>query len=331
MSPKLVFDPETQIPLLTGKKVFVTGGTAGIGAETVRALAKRKPAAVYFTGRSESSAEKLMEKIRKDGCDTPLHFIKLELSSLASVKDGAKKFLDIQKDSPGGGRLDILICNAGIMNIPASTSVDGYELEWATNHMGHALLIQLFLPLLRSTVSRPPIPGTESDVRIIILSSLAAAMTFGPMATFETRKEPNIATGFMSQKQNYMYSKLANLYYANELARREAGNGILTVTVHPGVVGTGLVENQGFLSRMVIKVTNPTLLTPEQGAWSQLWCVGTPRANGDGEQGVVNGKVYEPVGKVLAALTKGKYCKDADAAKKLYEWTDKELEGWLKD
>ena len=124
--------------------------------------------------------------------------------------------------------------------------------------------------------------------------------------------------GVGGEWRRYAQSKLANILYAAELARRHPN--ITSVSIHPGVVATGLVGNLSFLNKALVYVTNiGKVQVPANGAWNQLWAA-TAKA-GD----IVNGAYYEPVA-VLGKLTKN--AKDEKLAGKLWEWTDKELEGY---
>ena len=118
----------------------------------------------------------------------------------------------------------------------------------------------------------------------------------------------------------YGQSKLANILYARELARRYPS--ITSVSVHPGVVGTGLVENLGWAKRTFVYVTNLwKLMKPEEGAYNQLWASTTPKGN------LKNGQLYEPVGILSSKLDK--VSKDDSLAKQLWEWTDKALTDYV--
>ncbi|KAH8199883.1 hypothetical protein TruAng_005939 [Truncatella angustata] len=159
MSGYTDFNPEKDIPSLTGKVVVVTGGTAGIGRATVLALAKRQPAHLYFTGRNTRSAQSVIDGAKESSPGVEITFVKLDMNSLAAVKEACTQFTH--------DRLDILMCNAGIMQQPPGVSVNGYERHFATNHLAHAMLIQQLLPTMLKTAK---LPG--SDVRLIMTTSL---------------------------------------------------------------------------------------------------------------------------------------------------------------
>jgi len=302
------FNPEKDIPDLAGKVILVTGGTTGIGAETVIALAKHNPTKIYFTGRNESSAKSVISSIQETTPTAPVEFLPCDLSSLTSVQDAAKKILATES------RLDILICNAGIMAVPPSQTKEGYEIQFGTNHVGHALLIKLLLPLLDKTQQ-----DGDKDVRIVILTSQGYGLHPKGGILFSRLKTPLDDLGVIGGWTRYGQSKLANLLYARELARHYPN--ITATSIHPGVVGTNLVSKQGFWNKALIYASQMgKVKTPAEGAWNQLWA-----ATGKKSDVEVNGGYYEPVG-VLTKLSK--QAASDKLAGELWEWTEKELEGW---
>lgn len=209
------------------------------------------------------------------------------------------------------------MCNAGIMATPPALSVDGYETQFATNHLGHALLIKLLLPCMLETAAAP-----DSDVRIINLSSVAYKATGSSGIELNKLKTKGATYGpFYMQSKFVCYgqSKLANLLYATELAKRYPS--IKSVAVHPGFIMTGIHSTtESFWDRNLIKMIADKWLTPEQGAYNQTWAATTPKSD------LVNGAYYEPVGiKTVPATKQGK---DKVLAEKLWSWTEKELSAW---
>lgn len=206
------------------------------------------------------------------------------------------------------------MCNAGIMAQPPSLTKDGYEVQFGTNHLGHALLIRRCLPLLQRTAEE------SSDARIVILSSLAfRGHPHGGIVFSDLKTVQHFTACALGPWIRYGQSKLANLLYARELARRYPA--ITCVSIHPGVVSTGLVENQTRGNRAFIYVTNiGQLMKPEEGAYNQLWAA-TAR-----KEELVNGGFYEPVG-VLGKLHRA--AGDDALAEKLWEWTEEALGEYL--
>lgn len=238
--------------------------------------------------------------------DIDLTFVECDLASLDSVKAVVQ-----QLALP---RLDVLIGNAGIMAQPPGLTKDGYEVQFGTNHLGHALLIRLLLPVLLRTAEQP-----GADVRILILTSLAfRGHPKGGIVFKDLRTTQDF--GAFGSWMRYGQSKLANILYAAELARRYPN--ITSVSIHPGVVETGLVGNLGLGNKMLVYVANMgKLLKPAEGAYNQLWAATAEK------QKVVNGSFYEPVGVLSGKLDKA--AKSEQLAGELWEWTENELKKYL--
>ena len=196
------------------------------------------------------------------------------------------------------------------MALPPGLTKDGYEVQFGINHLGHALLIKLLLPTILQTAE-----DHDSDVRIIILTSVgfrghpSGGITFKDLRTTQD-------TGVAAPWIRYGQSKLANILYAAELARRYPR--ITSLSVHPGVVKTGLVENLSLANRALIHITNiGRIKTVQEAALNQLWA-----ATGDKAK-IANGGFYEPVG--VPSKKHDKQSKSEELAKQLWEWTEKEL------
>ncbi|CAD6564186.1 MAG: hypothetical protein CYPHOPRED_003209 [Cyphobasidiales sp. Tagirdzhanova-0007] len=298
------FNPTSDIPDLAGKVILVTGGTGGLGKESVLALAKHHPRHITFTGRNAAKAEEVIS-LAQTNSSTTVSFIPCDLASLTSVKAAADTFL-----AKSYGRLDVLMCNAGIIDAAPAVSEDGYEITFATNHLGHALLIRLLLPVLQKT------PGCG---RIVSLTSTAFRSAPKAGIAFEKLNTP-MSSGFAAALINYCQSKLANILYVQELARRYPE--VTSIVVHPGSATTPMVKEMNWGTWLLIRITSPDIfLSPERGAYSQLWAATVPR------DAFSNGGYYEPVGE------KGKetkHMKDAELAKKLFDYTEQELQPYLR-
>ncbi|OTB04035.1 hypothetical protein M426DRAFT_321121 [Hypoxylon sp. CI-4A] len=297
------FDKNT-IPDFNGRVILVTGGTGGIGAEVVVELAKHNPGRIFFTGRNAKSAESTISRAKAAAPNVNITFVTCDLASLASVRDAANKIL-AETD-----RLDLFLANAGIMAKPAGLSADGYELHFATNHLGHALLTKKLLPLLEKTADLP-----NSDVRVIFTTS--TAWRGGDFAWDKLRTTQESA--IMGRWLRYGNSKLANLLYARELAKRHPK--LLSFSVTPGVVGTGLVTDLKLSDRIFVYASQlGKVLTVEQGSYNHLYAVSAPRS------AIKAGAFYEPVGQ-LSKMETDK-TKNPEYGQKLWEWTEKELANW---
>ena len=165
-------------------------GTAGLGTQSVKALAQHDPEHIYFTGRNRQAGETLIDEIKGATPQTNLTFIHMDLSSMAAVKAASRKFIH--------DRLDILMCNAGVMDVPPELSADGFEIHFATNHLGHTMLIRELLPVLLKTAEDP-----ISDVRIVILSSVGWRVKPGGGVTWST----------VTTKQDSIYAAMVRYGY----------------------------------------------------------------------------------------------------------------------
>lgn len=299
--------PERDIPSLQGKVILITGGNIGLGKQSALELAKHDPAEIWIAARNAQTSAAAIKEIQNQAPHVSFKFLELDLSSLASVQKAAQLF------TSSVTRLDILFCNAGVMGRPPGLTTDGYEVQFGTNHLGHACLLELLTPLLLSTAS---LPGPRADVRVVFVSSVAHKFTTSDGINFDLlkTKAENIQTN-----DRYGQSKLANLLYAQEAARRH--KELTIVSIHPGTVKTGLQKsNDGsLLLRVFQSVVVPLVGVPvEEGAKNQLWAATAPK--------VVSGEYYEPIGVPGRASNHGK---DRHLATKLWDWTHEELKRYI--
>ncbi|TKX21456.1 short-chain dehydrogenase-like protein 12 [Elsinoe australis] len=297
------FDPDTDIPDLSGKVILVTGGNTGLGKESIRHFVRHNPKKVFLAARTASKAHAAIEEIKRETPDARIEFLQLDLGDLNAV---AKAAADFKSRSD---RLDILMNNAGIMAVPFALTPQNYDIQFGTNHMGHALLTKLLLPTLLQTAESSP------DVRIINLSSVGhnlAALSGGLIL------DPTRAANAYSFTR-YGTAKLANLLHARALRDRYPQ---LTITsCHPGEINTQLYAPQqnlwkgtwvvGWIWGQFWRV----LGTVEDGVRNQLWC-----AVGEREE-VRKGYYFTPVGRRSAG---GLYT-GREEAERLWEFTEREL------
>lgn len=137
-----------------------TSGTAGLGLQSIQALAKHNPEHIYFTGRNQKAADAVINDIKAENPGVGVTFLEMDFSSLESVRASINQFAH--------DRLDILMCNAGVMAAPPAVSKDGFEIHFAINHLAHAMIIHELLPVLTRTAEMP-----NSDVRVVCLTSEA--------------------------------------------------------------------------------------------------------------------------------------------------------------
>ncbi|KAL6699314.1 NAD(P)-binding protein [Trichoderma pleuroticola] len=302
------FNPETDIPSLSGKVVLVTGGTAGLGKQSIQALAKHDPQHIYFTGRNQKAADDVMNGIKAENSGVGLIFLEMDFSSLESVRASINQFAH--------DRLDILMCNAGVMAVPPAVSKDGFEIHFAINHLAHAIIIHELLPVLTQTAEM-----SDSDVRVVCLTS--EGWKGHPPSGILYDKVRTEKGGMPMWLLRYGQSKFANLVYAAELGRRFPK--IMAVSVHPGVVKTDLVNSLSFADSAFLRVSNfilgTPILTPEEGVLNQLWT-----AAGANRPDLVNGAYYKPVGVMSNGdVNKDKMAVNEEVAHKLWTWTSEIL------
>jgi len=308
------FNPTTDIPDLSGKVIFITGGNVGLGKETILQLSQHNPAHIYLSARNEEKGLAAIKDIESACSETkppPISFIKCDLTSLPSVQRAAREFVGREK------RLDLLILNAGVMAMPPGTTEQGYEIQFGTNHMGHALLTKLLLPTLLETSEKP-----NADVRVISLSSIGH--TGAPLSgiLFDQLKTP-MDSLITSTFVRYGQSKLANILFTKGLQRRYGDKGITAVAIHPGVVDTDLhryTAGWPIFGRIAGLMQHFLYTSVQDGAKGTLWAASAQR--GDGKGMVKGGEYYAPVG---VAGTGTRQSNDSKLAEKLWEWTEKEL------
>jgi NAD(P)-dependent dehydrogenase (short-subunit alcohol dehydrogenase family) len=240
----------------TGKRIVITGANSGIGLVTALELA-RAGAEVVMPARSQAKADEAARHIRAQVPTAQILTGILDLSSLKSVRNFADGL------AADGRPIDVLINNAGVMAIPRrEVSVDGFEMQFATNVLGHFLLTGILLP----SILRAPTP------RVVTVSSSAHALG-GPAPVPDLNSE-------QSYKSAHAYSKtkLENVLFARELQRR-AGARLLSVSCHPGVARTKLMSHEmniglriaSFLSLLVSQ-------SAERGAEPTLYAATSPDA-----------------------------------------------------
>lgn len=253
-----------QIPVQAGKTMMVTGANTGIGYETALSLYEAG-AHVILACRSIENAQQAIARIQQHKGSGSLEAGVLDLSSLASVEVFANSIL--QKHQ----QLHVVINNAGVMIPPASKTVEGFELQFGVNFIGHFALIGRLYPLLNAT------PGA----RVVSVSSLAylrGEIDFDNLRS-ENSYEP---------MREYCQSKLANIIFALELQRRvNAANGhVLAVAAHPGASNTDLSRYMDEVAYAAALERFGTLMDPWQGALPSLYAAVADR--------VIGGALYGP-------------------------------------
>ena len=253
---------------LTGKRVLVTGVSAGLGVETARALAAHG-AQVIGAARNLSKAQAATEQVRAQAASGgSLDLIELDLASLDSVRRCADGLLAASKS------FDLIIANAGVMACPKSKTVDGFETQFGTNHLGHFVLVNRIASLLKA------------GSRLVNLSSA------GHRYADVDLEDPNFEHTPYEEFIAYGRSKTANVLFAVEFDRRHKARGVRATAVHPGGIQTelGRYMTDEVRGRLIasINASQPKGAPPfswksiPQGAATSVWtaCVADAEAIG---------------------------------------------------
>ena len=238
---------------MTGKVCVVTGATSGIGHVTARALAGRG-ASVILVGRSRERSEAALESIRGSVPGAAVEFLLADLSSQADIRRLAR---EIPKRAD---RLDVLVNNAGGMFMKRRESVDGIEMTFALNHLAYFLLTNLLLDRLKAS----------APARVVSVSS--DAHRWAKRLDFDDLEGRRNHAGFGA----YARSKLANLLFNEELARRLEPAGVTANALHPGFVATNIFSGNGPTGWMMRAGARLLAISPEEGARTSIRLAADP-------------------------------------------------------
>ncbi len=255
------------LPDLTDHVVLVTGGNSGLGLESVRSLAAAG-AQVVLTARSQTKADAAVQDVQRTVPGARLEALLLDLADLASVRNAADAF------AARYDRLDVLLANAGVMMTPQQTTVDGFELQLGTNHLGHFALIGQLLPLVLATPASRVVTvssGVHHSGEIVLDDLM-----------FERRR--------YSPETAYAQSKLANLSFALELQRRleMVDTETISVAAHPGYSATNLQRTgpdqqeglRGTVVKVAMRVGDLVAQSAAAGARPQVAAAAAPGVTG---------------------------------------------------
>ncbi|KAI9645369.1 hypothetical protein NHQ30_006106 [Ciborinia camelliae] len=235
---------------LAGKVFLVTGCSSGIGVETAKALSTTG-ATLYLTARNTATAEKALVNILEPG---RVEILEMDLSSLAAVRLGAERFLG--KSS----KLNVLVCNAGVMAIQDYTTTgDGFETQFGVNHVAHFLLFQLLKETLLSSAS------SSFNSRVVVVSSSGHRGGGLRLDDYNYIKRPQEYDLWGS----YSQSKTANIYMANEIDRRYGSQGLHATSLMPGAMESGIqrhLDPKEAADYAATEVVKKTMKSLEQGA-----------------------------------------------------------------
>jgi retinol dehydrogenase-12 len=260
---------------LSGKVAVVTGASSGIGEEAARVFALRG-AHVVLAVRKVAAAEAVKGVIKTANPNAKVDIMELDLSSLQSVDKFVENFRATSLP------LNILLNNAGVMMCPFTLSADGYELQFATNHLGHFRLTTQLLPVLKSTAN-----STSSESRIVMVSSMAHRHPYAGGIMFDGLNDEKK----YNRMKAYGQSKLANILFTKELAKRLQDEGVTNVTINalcPGAIATNLQRHLG--AKTVIDAMSlplkPLMKSVPQGAATSCYVATSPQLTG------VSGKYF---------------------------------------
>jgi NAD(P)-dependent dehydrogenase (short-subunit alcohol dehydrogenase family) len=278
------------VPDMQGKTVVVTGGNSGIGFETAAALASLG-ARVLLTARNadkgRAAVAALTQRLEGKG---QVQLVVFDLADLASVRRGAAEILE---QAP---RLDVLVNNAGLVLTERAETVDGYEATFAINHLGPFLLTNLLLERMRVSV-----PCRVVNVASTAHNAARKGLPFDDLQSTRSYRGMRV----------YGESKLANILFTLELARRFEGSGLTANSLHPGTVRTGYGgdgDTRGFLA-FGIKIASPFFLSPAKGARTSVYLASSPEVEGVSGEYFVKCKPRKP----------RRWAQDPEAARRLWQ------------
>tara|TARA_B100000902_G_scaffold379293_1_gene413454 strand:- start:18 stop:947 length:930 start_codon:yes stop_codon:yes gene_type:complete len=255
----------SDIPNLEGKTVLITGANSGLGYYSAKALAQKNAHVVLAcrTLEKANSAIFKLKSLKPEGKFTP---IELDLTDLNNVGEIASKIIS-EFD-----QLDLLINNAGIMHPPKTLSAQGFEIQFAVNHLAHMLLSLKLLPLMEK----------KEKSRIVTVTS--GAQFFGKVGWDNLKAE-----NYYNKWESYANSKLANVMFALELNEKIKKKNILSLAAHPGIAKTNLFSAQkpkpSPIETFSLELFSPIFQSAEMGALPQLFAATSPEAKGGDHYG----------------------------------------------
>lgn len=266
---------------LAGRTIVVTGANTGIGLVTARTLAQRG-ARVIMANRSEQKTQPILDELRAAGAQ--VDFVALDLGDLAQTRAAAARVRELTD------KVHVLVNNAGLAGQRGLTK-DGFELTFGTNHLGHFLLTVLLAPSLKSA----------APSRIVNVASQSHYQAKG--IDFTALQKP---TRTVTGMPEYAVSKLANVLFTSELARRLGPAGVHSYALHPGVVASDIWRRIPWGLRSLAKLF---MITNEEGAKTSLYCATSP------EVAEHNGRYYDKCREKKPSRLSG----DAELARQLWE------------
>jgi NAD(P)-dependent dehydrogenase (short-subunit alcohol dehydrogenase family) len=284
---------EQQWTGVAGKRVVITGATAGIGLAAALELARRG-AVLSIVARNEERARAAADQIAQASPDgaSPKVFM-ADLASQASIRALAAELLDRHD------RIDVLANNAGAVNSKRTLTEDGIELTWAVNHLAPFLLTNLLLDRLKAS----------APARVITTASDAHMGAHIPFDDFEAGRDS--AKGF----RRYGQTKLANILFTSELAHRIEGTGVTANCFHPGFVASEFNRNNGTRMRLAMFLARPFGRSVERGADTLVWLADSPAVSEQSGWYFVDRRLGKPSNQAL----------DHGSAARLWELSERQV------
>ena len=274
---------------MQNKTCLITGATNGVGKAAATGIAKLG-ATVIVHGRSEERAQATVDHIKAETGNPNVDYLLADLSVQSQIRQLAADFKSRYE------RLDVLVNNAAVINFRRQVSADGIEMNFAVNHLAYFLLTELLLDTLKAS----------APARIVNVASNSHRNKHLDFDNLELKR------GYWAGKA-YGRSKLCNLYFTYELARRLEGTGVTVNAMHPGFVATNMAVNNGPLVRFFLPLVHSNSLTPEQGASTIVYLASSPDVEG------VTGKYFVREREVES----DPISYDESAAKRLWDVSEK--------
>ncbi|KAJ7728807.1 NAD-P-binding protein [Mycena maculata] len=313
--PKPTWKAPEDVPDLAGQIFIVTGGNAGIGKETCRVLVARN-AKVYLAARSEKRARAAMDDISRSTGKSNIHFLKIDLADLASVRKAAEEYISKEQE------LHVLINNGGLLYSPAigPLTAQGYDVQFGVHVLGHYFFTTLLMPTLLRT-AKGEVSGTPRRVRVVSVSSDAHEMTAPKQGiVWESLQKGDAALPArkkLTGTRLYGQSKLGVVLISSEVARRYGDQGVVAISLHPGGVSSELLRNLNPIIAWIVKRIR--IYPISLGIITSLYAATSEAA-------------LEMNGEYLTAWARrqipSKHAQNGEVAERLWKWCEDQVSGF---
>ncbi|XP_039397022.1 retinol dehydrogenase 12-like [Mauremys reevesii] len=276
---------------LTGKTAIVTGANCGIGKYVALDLARRN-ARTILACRSRERGQAAVEEIQRATGNPNVLLRIVDISNMASIRHFAKQIRQEEK------RLDILVNNAGVAGLPFAITAEGLEQMFATNYLGPFLLTNLLLDTMKGS----------APARIVTVSSFRHVQGMANVKHLTGEERPK------SFDHSYRNTKLMNILFTNELARRLQGTGVTANSLNPGIVNTEIMRHFNWLIRLLFSIVSIFIMSAEEGAASTIYCAVSEEVAG------ITGKYFDSDCRLVLPSAAAR---DLGLARKLWEESER--------